>query len=1103
MKKIGFFIVLWSLLSGAYAQQAGVINNKIIFKVKEEYSWACSKQEIRLPELNVILHSSIVNQVTQLFPQAATSFRKNEKEVNISLIYEVTLTHEKWRNKIIAQLQNRPELEYAEEKNYYLPLSYVPNDPFANVGNGNQAVWLSLIKAYQAWATAKGDTNTIIGIIDTGTDFNHPDLSSNVARNWADPINGLDDDNDGFVDNFRGWDLSDNDNDARPSTTAPSGFPAGHGTVVAGLAAASTDNGVGVAATGFRCRYMPIKVYGNNGGNFRGYEGIVYAADKGCKVINLSWGGKARPSQFEQDIINYAVFNKNAAVVAAAGNTNEEADYYPASYQNVLSIAYTNLQDQRFINSTYSVNVDLVAPGEGLQGIIGTSYGNLGNGSSLSAPIVAGALALVRSYHPQLSAVQAMEVIRVNADNIYATSPNNNFLDRLGTGRLNMEKAILRFNNVAVRATQTIALGKTGMQLRANDTVSLSFNFQNHLAQVNNLTVSISSTSPHVQMMQNTWSAGTRAANTAFDNHNQPFQFRILPTAPINDFITIRLQFTASGGYSDYQYITLYINNDYLSLSKNQLTLTMNGRGRLAYHDNTRQLGLGLIFNNQNVLFEGGLMLATNNTRTPNTVRNNNTQVPVLDRRDNDFLNVIPIRFTGNTNFLEEAVTSFTDAAAPNINQIGVSVRQRSYNFSTFPLDRVIFLEYEITNTTNSNITNLYAGLFADFDIPPLARNRVQWDAATRMGYTFNTATGSNTFVGVQALSPQNVAFYAIDNSSSTAGGNINMFDGFSRAEKFKTLSNGVARQQAGMSSAQGNDVMQVMGLHITNLAPNQKQKVAFAIVAGNTVTELRNNAIAARNRFRLLNQSSAPTITPNVITVCKGTPVTITPSGGTQFRFYGNASLTQLLTQGNNYTFSAQDSTTLYVTEADSLFESAAQSVQINAKRPVTQFSINPNPALVNTPVTFTDQSINAVSWNWNFGNGQSSIQQQAIQTYSFAGNYPIRLITTDAEGCRDTLTRNLLVQLPSHLPQLAAAENIKIYPNITQNAIQIELNEEPQQPYLLQLTDMSGKSVKQMSLQQKNSQFNVADLAKGMYLLHIYNAQNQLIKTDKVIKE
>jgi hypothetical protein len=1103
MKKIGFFIVVWSLLSVAYAQQTGIIENKIIFKVKEDYNWACHQKGILLPEVNAILHSSVVSQITQIFPQATSSFRKNEKEVNISLLYEVTLTHEKWRNKIIAQLQKRPELEYAEEKNYYLPLSYVPNDPFANLGNGNQAVWLSLIKAYQAWATSKGDTNVIIGIIDTGTDFNHPDLSGNVARNWADPINGLDDDNDGFIDNFRGWDLSDNDNDARPSTTAPAGFPAGHGTVVAGLAAASTDNGVGVAATGFRCRYMPIKVYGNNGGNFRGYEGIVYAADRGCKVINLSWGGKTRPSQFEQDLINYAVFNKNVAVVAAAGNTNEEADYYPASYQNVLSVAYTNLQDVRFINSTYSVNVDLVAPGEGLQGIIGTSYGNLGNGSSLSAPIVAGALALVRSHYPQLTAVQAMEIIRVNADNIYNTGNNSSFLERLGTGRLNMEKAILRFNNVSVRATQTRALGKTGMQLRANDTVSLSFNFQNHLAQVNNLTVSISSTSPHIQMMQNSWSAGTRASNTAFNNHNQPFQFRILPTAPVNDSITIRLQFTGSNGYSDFQFVTLYINNNYLSMSKNQLTLTLNGRGRLAYHDNARQRGLGLIFNNQNLLFEGGLMLATNNARTPNTVRNNNTQVPVPERRDNDFLNVIPIRFTGNTQFLEEATTTFTDAAAPSANQIGVSVRQRAYNFNTFPLDKVIFLEYEITNTTNSLIADLYAGLFADFDIPPLASNRVQWDAATRMGYTFNTTTGSNTLIGVQALSPQNAAFYAIDNSSSTAGGNINMLDGFSRAEKFQTLSNGVARQQAGMSTAQGNDVMQVTGLHITNLAAGQKQKVAFAIVAGNTVTELRNNAIAARNRFRLLNQSAAPTVTPNVITVCKGTPITITPNNGTRFRFYSNAGLTQLLAQGSSFTFAAQDTAIIYVTGADSLFESAAQTVQINAQRPVTQFAINPNPAVVNTPVTFTDQSSNAVSWSWNLGNGQSSVQQQTVQTYAFVGNYPITLITTDANGCRDTLTRNLLVQLPSSIPSEIAPHNLSVYPTITQNTITIDWKTPLQHNYTLQLTDMSGKILKQMRLMPHLQTIQLSDVAQGMYLLHIYSADLQRLRTEKIIKE
>ena len=186
--------------------------------------------------------------------------------------------------------------EYVEP--YYLPkLTYTPSDTITD----NQR-YLDLMEAENAWDITKGDTTIVIGITDTGWDTSHPDLLDNVKINYNDPINGVDDDNDGYIDNYIGWDLGMDDNDAMWESSA-------HGTNVSGIAAAATDNVTGIAGVGFNTKFMPIKISNSVGVLTRAYQGVVYAADHGCFIINCSWGSFV-PSQFGQDIIDYATIKK-------------------------------------------------------------------------------------------------------------------------------------------------------------------------------------------------------------------------------------------------------------------------------------------------------------------------------------------------------------------------------------------------------------------------------------------------------------------------------------------------------------------------------------------------------------------------------------------------------------------------------------------------------------------------------------------------------------------------------------------------------------------------------------------------------------------------
>ena len=233
----------------------------------------------------------------------------NTKKVDLNLIYTLSSNEPHSSLNVVRMLQKLGIFEYVEPKRIRY-VGFTPNDTKLS-----QQYYLAQINTYAAWDITQGNTAVKIGIVDTGTDIDHPDLETQMAENSADPINGVDDDNDGYIDNFNGWDFMDNDNE-------PQADESSHGIHVSGIAAAATNNNEGVAGVGYNSQFMPIRVANGNQVIY-GYEGIVYAADMGCDIINCSWGGFGY-SKFEEDIINYATFNKDALVVCAAGNSDKE-----------------------------------------------------------------------------------------------------------------------------------------------------------------------------------------------------------------------------------------------------------------------------------------------------------------------------------------------------------------------------------------------------------------------------------------------------------------------------------------------------------------------------------------------------------------------------------------------------------------------------------------------------------------------------------------------------------------------------------------------------------------------------------------------------------
>lgn len=379
----------------------------------------------------------IVKWKTTVAPQAADSLISSMSttqvkafpEIGVSLI-KVPATGDV--TVLSNQLQNDPRIEYVEP-NYIYRASGVPNDPQFNglwgmnntgqTGGTNDAD----IDAPEAWDTQTGSDSTLIAVIDTGVDYNHPDLAANV---WTNPNeiagNGIDDDHNGYVDDMHGWDFANNDNDPMDDNL--------HGTHVAGTIGAIGNNGVGVAGVNWHTKIMALKFLGGDGSGSlaNAISAILYGANMKARVMNNSWGGGGF-SQALMDAIQYAN-DHGALFVAAAGNdgtNNDQSANYPSNYEvpNVVAVAAIDHKGDLAVfgsggggicgcggsviglpGSNYgATTVDLAAPGkEVLSTTPNNGYQKL-SGTSMATPHVTGVAGLLISQFPDWTPAQVKE----------------------------------------------------------------------------------------------------------------------------------------------------------------------------------------------------------------------------------------------------------------------------------------------------------------------------------------------------------------------------------------------------------------------------------------------------------------------------------------------------------------------------------------------------------------------------------------------------------------------------------------------------------------------------------------------------------------------
>jgi len=318
-----------------------------------------------------------------------------------------------------ARLRRDPTVAWAEPNWYRQPL-VLPNDPAIGLQWG-----LTKANVTSAWNTEAGDEGTVIAIIDTGVDADHPDLSDNLWTNLGEiPGNEVDDDANGYEDDIYGWDFVQQD--ATPQDLLNPPDDAGHGTHVAGIAASEWNNNQGGSGVCPECSLMILRA-GTGAAGFPSSHvvaAIRYAADNGADVINLSIGGP-QWGKAERNALKYAI-GKGSLIVAAAGNedrNNDTIDYspgfpygpsYPASYDlpGVISVAASTVGDgYAGFSNVGRYSVDLAAPGAGIYSTVPNDTYATFNGTSMSSPFVAGLAGLLRSAEPSMSPVQMKNAI--------------------------------------------------------------------------------------------------------------------------------------------------------------------------------------------------------------------------------------------------------------------------------------------------------------------------------------------------------------------------------------------------------------------------------------------------------------------------------------------------------------------------------------------------------------------------------------------------------------------------------------------------------------------------------------------------------------------
>ncbi|MDO8657265.1 MAG: S8 family serine peptidase [Candidatus Levybacteria bacterium] len=446
--------------------------NEILIKVKKQAKGKIKEKDFDDPGIGT-LKETFKKHKPKKFEKIVKESKKSNVEADIFSWYRLVLEDDNAKDPskvkgIIASLLKDPDIETAEP-NFIVKTTAVPNDPYySSTGSWGQSypdLWgLKKINMEGAWDQSTGSSTIIVAGIDTGVDRNHEDIKDNMWVNTAEtPNNGVDDDGNGYMDDYYGWDFANNDNDPMDDH--------GHGTHTAGTIAAVGNNNLGVVGINWVSKIMTVKFLdaGGSGTLDNGAKALLYAVDMGTKVSSNSWGCRCQ-SVIIDDAINYA-HSKGAVTVVAAGNSDLDAlDYSPASSDYAITVAASDPNDLKASFSNWGEKIDVTAPGVDILSVraavnpmctaertVGTNYCRV-SGTSMATPHVAGLAALLLAKDPTLTNEEIRQLLRLGATDLGSSGKDKDF----GFGRIEANNSLSFSSTKPLAPVITSPTSRTG-----------------------------------------------------------------------------------------------------------------------------------------------------------------------------------------------------------------------------------------------------------------------------------------------------------------------------------------------------------------------------------------------------------------------------------------------------------------------------------------------------------------------------------------------------------------------------------------------------------------------------------------------------------------
>lgn len=1023
------FVLLWALSLTIIQLNAqnfkhnaldGQLYVKLNNDVELQKEWvAFDVDPLRFPYFKSLVSEFEINRICGSF-----YFANDEK---LRRTYRVYFNDPSKAPQLIKALEALSEVEYAE----YIPLlkkSLTPNDLGGNSTSGTGQWFLHRINAQAAWDISTGDQNIKVAVVDDAVMVGHPDLSPNVVA---------------------GRDVALNTNNPAPPNSNYD-----HGTHVAGIVSARSNNGIGIASIGYTVKIIPVKATDDPQFVTSGYEGITWSAQNGADVINMSWGSDQN-STTAQNVINNA-FNLGCVLVAAAGNDDVSTTFYPAGYNNVISVASTTNTDAKSSFSNFGTWIRISAPGSQIRSTtVDGAYG-FKSGTSMASPLVAGLCGLILSVNPSFTQAQVLSCLQSSAANI--NSQNTNYIGQLGAGRINavgalqcalssllpIDGSVFAINSprgsfcqgsitpsFVFRNTGTTALTSAAFSYQLNSQTPQTFNWTGNLASGATTTITLPAINPPVGnhtftvTLQNTLN-GNQTDGFSGNNSNAS-SFSVLSN------VGVPLPFTENFESNNFNTNNWQIENP----------------------DNDITWGIVPVTGSQN---------GTRAARMNFFAYTNTGQRDAMISRTLNFVGYSSITMTFqhayrryNANSTDSLIVYITTNCGQTYTRLLTRGESGSGNFATTSISETAF-----SPTQDSDWC--YAGTVGSacytIDLTPYAGQsnvRIRFESFNNYGN--NLFIDNINITGVPIPMPPQANFSAAGSDTVCQGNtvtftNLSLFNPTSYTWSFP------GGTPATSTAANPSVTYMNPGTYSVSLTATNAQG---------------SNSISFDNYITVLPRPEL-SITASDSSTCRGTPVNITATGAVSYNWFPTVGLNN----PNSAVITANPQQTTTYT---------LNGTGANGCIALKEFTLTVLPIPATPVISFSEQNgtltttANAQQYQWLLTN--NAISGATDQSYIPTQNGSYRVRVFNEFGC--FATSNALTVSTVSIDDINAA-GITVFPNPASDFIYINANGKPIQ--LVQLIDATGRLIH--SANSNTESIAVSNLSKGIYTILIYSGNS-----------